>query len=31
VDTWNSGIYTAAQIDQLVLDAQRGNLNAILP
>jgi uncharacterized lipoprotein YddW (UPF0748 family) len=31
VDTWNAGFYTAAQIDQLVLDAQRGNLNAILP
>lgn len=29
VDTWSSGFKTAAQIDQLVLDAQRGNLNAI--
>lgn len=31
VDTWGSGFKTAAQIDQLVLDVQRGNLNTIFP
>lgn len=31
VDTWGSGFKSAAQIDQLVLDVQRGNLNTIFP
>ncbi|HLS27835.1 MAG TPA: family 10 glycosylhydrolase, partial [Opitutales bacterium] len=31
VDTWGSGFKTKAQIDQLIADAQRGNLNTIFP
>lgn len=31
VDTWNAGFKSAAQIDQLIADAQRGNLNMIIP
>src|SRR5690625_1941441 len=31
VDTWGAGFKTAAQIDQLIADAQAANFNAIFP